>query len=147
MEDLRGMPEIGEITKSWKPVAIVIAGLAIVALLGYAALSIATAPAISMSFEDKAVKAGGSTVLDVVVVNTGEADAENVVVQASPESPVVNVTSPQRTELVIGSKAKREFKFPIAVSAAATPGTYKITATASNISNEEQMAVAYLKVE
>ena len=144
------MPEIeglGEISKKWKPIAIVVIGLAVVALLGYAALSVITAPAVSISFEDQSVKAGGSTVLHVAVVNTGESDAKNVVVRVVPESAVVNVTNPQRTELVIGSKAKREFNFQITVSPAATPGTYKITATASNISSGEQAAVAYLEVE
>lgn len=148
MEDLRGVSdEIGGVARNWKPIAIVIAGLAVVGLLGYLALSIVTAPAISMSFEDKTVKAGGNTLLDVVVVNTGETDAMNVVVSVTPESAVVGVTNPMRSELVIGSKAKREFKFPITVSSAATPGTYRIMAKASNISNREEVAVGYLEVE
>lgn len=149
MEDLRGMPEmdIEGMTKNWKPVAIVVLGLLAVGLLGYFALGIVNAPPVAMAFEEKTVSAGQSTLLKVSVTNTGEIDAKNVTVIIEPESDAITITNAVRVESTIGSKSRRQFDFTVSIAADVTPGTYKITAKAINLLEEEQLTSAYLEVE
>lgn len=151
MEDIRGMTEdgidFGGMTKNWKPIAIVVVGLALVALLGYLALGVVNPDPITMVFEEDVVSAGDSTTLMVAVTNTGEIDAKNVTIQIEPESGVITVTDSQRVEATIGSKARRQFDFTVNVDETATPGTYKIIAKATNLGTEEQIASVYLEVE
>ena len=96
MEDIRGMAEegidFGGITKNWKPIAIVVVGLALIALLGYLALGVVNPEPITMVFEEDVISAGKSTTLKVAVTNTGEIDAKNVTIQIEPESGVIIVT-------------------------------------------------------
>lgn len=130
----------------WKPIGIIVLGLVAIGLLGYLALNIVNAVPISMSFEDSKINGGESTTLEVVTVNTGEVDAKDVKIEIIPESDIVTVADPIRTELVMGSKARRNFEFTVSVLESATPGTYKLTAKVSNLGEEDQFASTYLEV-
>ena len=151
MEDIRGMSEEGidfsGVTKKWKPIAIVIVGIMVVAALAYLALGVVNLDPVTMSFEEKTVAAGKSTTLKVSVTNTGEIDAKNVNITIEPESDVITVADSERVEATIGSKSRRLFEFTVTVAESATPGTYKIMAKATNLGEKVEMASTYLEVE
>lgn len=149
MEDLRGMAEDvgGGLTKHLKTVGIAVVAIIVILVLGWLALTTVAQSPISLSFDKAKVKAGESAALKVTVVNTGEADAKDVVITVVPESGAITVADASRTEATIGSKARREFEFSVSVSGNATSGSYKITSTASGLGEKAQVASAYLEVE
>jgi len=147
MEDLDFGESLPKFNFNIKKIGTVVVALVVVLALIYLALGAVTQAPVSMQFEEPRIKAGESTVLKVVIVNTGEEDAVGVNVLLTASSAVLNVTNPSRTETIIGSRAKRAFEFTVSVNAGATPGTYKLTSIVQNIGDEEQRATAYLEVE
>ncbi|MCK4327002.1 MAG: hypothetical protein KAW41_00840 [Candidatus Diapherotrites archaeon] len=129
-----------------KKIGVALVGLIVLFALVYLAMGVLNQPPVSLQFKDTEISPGQATVLTVVVVNTGEEDAAGVTIQIVPESVVLTVTDPVRTEPIIGSKAKREFEFAVTVGPDATPGTYKVTAKVDNLIDGEQEARAYLEV-
>ncbi|MFC2175319.1 hypothetical protein ACFLQ2_05680, partial [archaeon] len=139
MEDLDFGESMPKLNFDLKKIGTIVVAVVVVAALVYLGMGAVNQSAVSMQFEDAKVSVGESTQLKVVVVNTGAEDAKAVNVLVETASTVLTVTEPSRTEAIIGSKATRQLVFTVSVAAAATPGTYKVTAKVNKIDGEEQV--------
>jgi len=146
MEDIDFGKDAEKLGKKWMPAIVVIAGLLFIGIIAFVGMSVISSPPVAMSFANSKISAGGNTVLKVVVFNSGEADATSVLVTVTAEAGPVTITANTRVEPTIGSKARREFEFPVGVAATATKGTYKLTATVKGINEKDQTANAYIEV-
>lgn len=134
------------VTEKKKEIGIAVALIVVFALLSFFGSRFLGTNVVVTEFENKEVKAGEQTVLNVRVTNTYKEDFEELKVSIKPESKALNFSEKQKKEENVGAGSYREFYFPLKVSSEATPGRYKVSAKAV-LGENEVNSVDYLSVE